>query len=236
VYATYFSASYAEVNPITDEGYQHQERVLRRALLPYLPTSRTAAILDVGCGVGYAVNMLLRAGYARTRGIDISPEQVEVARRRGLPVEEADAFAFLSNRHQEFDAILALDFIEHLDRDEVLSFFDLARAALRPGGRLIVRTANASSLLAGRSRYRDLTHEQVFTEHSLRAALQVCGFLPLVIRGDQYYPANWKGWVRKVFASGVRTLWKAYLIAELGLVEGRHIPTEFNLFGVAERR
>lgn len=234
LYPSYFSSSgYERLNPADDAGYKRHGRVLRQILLPHLPSSRDAAILDIACGIGYAVEMLLEEGYRNVHGIDVSAEQVQVASARGLPITEADAFEHLEEV-DDLDAVIAFDFIEHLDKNELLRFLELVAAALKPGGRLIVKTPNASCLFGVRSRYLDLTHELIFTEKSLRAAFTASGLHPSVVTGERIRPFTVKGWIRWLPATAVRLFWKAYLIAELA-EEGFGIPTEFNLIGVAER-
>jgi cyclopropane fatty-acyl-phospholipid synthase-like methyltransferase len=234
VYEKYYSASYGVVNAPDDAAYRQAEGGFRQLLLPRLPADRTARILDVGCGIGYAVDTLLRAGYARTQGVDGSAEMVEIAKRRGLPIVQSDAFESLRGAMEQWDAILALDFLEHLHKDEVLEFLDLARAALVPGGRLILKTPNASSPMASRSRYRDLTHELIFTEQSLREALLVCDLQVVEITGDRFLPFTPLGWIRYAATSMFQLAWRAYLVAELGR-EGLGTPVHFNLLAVARR-
>jgi SAM-dependent methyltransferase len=234
VYARYYTTTFSQ-NDVSDAGYDMRARILRQLMLPYLPESRDARILEVACGPGYALHALQTAGYKNVRGVDVSAQQVELARRRGLPAEEGDAFAYLSGERETFDAIIAFDFIEHLDRDELFRFFDLARVALKLGGRLFVRTANANSLLAARIRWIDLTHELSFTDHSLRAAFLTCDLHPVSIHGQSYVPFTLGGFARGLVAAVVRGLWKIYLIAELGR-EGLGLPTQVPLIGVAERR
>jgi SAM-dependent methyltransferase len=233
LYDAYYSTTFRRANPATDEDYRMRARILRQVLLPHLPAAHDARILDLACGNGYAVHMLREAGYTGVLGVDVSGEQVELARRRGLPVEQGDAFRTLQAESATCDAILALDFIEHLDRDELLEFFDRARAALKPGGRLVVKTANANSPIAARLRWGDLTHEQLFTENSLRAAFEVCRLKPLFIGGQRYRPFTASGWARLAVASVGRWFWGLYLIADLGR-EGVGVATEFDLVGVAE--
>ncbi len=236
LYGSYFKSSgYGRLNPADAASYAHNGRVLRQVLGPYLPADRGGAILDVACGSGYAVKMLLDAGYRNTEGIDLSPDQVAVARDHALPVNQANAFDFLSGVADRYTGILALDFIEHLDRDELLTFLDLVRDALVPGGRLIVKTPNASSPMAARFRYVDLTHEQLFTEKSLRSAFALTGLDEIAVAGEQIRPFTLRGWIRWIPSRLVRLAWKSFLIAELG-EEGFGIPTEFNLLGVAEKR
>ena len=235
IYASYFTNQYSSVNRIDDTAYETVGRVLRELLVPYLPAGKDAEIVDVACGTGYAVHALQAAGYTRVRGIDLSPEQVEIARARGLPVERGDLFPYLEARPQSLDVVIALDILEHLDRDELLRFFDLCREALRPGGRLIAKTANANSLLASRFRYLDFTHEIIFTERSLRAAFLASGLHPVWIGGEKIRPFTLAAWIRWVVAATGRALWRTYLISELGR-EAVGIPLEFCLIGVAERR
>jgi SAM-dependent methyltransferase len=234
VYDRYYTTTFSQ-NDTSDAAYAMRARILRQLLLPYIPKSPSARILEVACGPGYALDTLRRAGYTDVRGVDISPQQVEIARRHGLPAEQGDAFTYLAGQRDAFDAIIAFDFIEHLDRDELFRFFDLVRVALRPGGRLFVRTANANSMLAARIRWIDLTHELSFTDHSLRAAFLTCDLHPISVHGQSYIPFTIGGFARGLVASLARGIWKLYLIAELGR-EGIGLPTQVPLIGVAERR
>lgn len=234
IYRRYFSSSYAEDNPLRGTAYEARLTTLRDHLLRWMPAHRDSRIVDVGCGIGYAVDMLVRQGYRQVEGIDVSEEQVAVARARGLPVQRADAFEFLAPRREQFDAILALDVIEHFDRDELLRFLDLVAAALKPGGRLIVKTPNANAATAARALFRDLTHELIFTEHSLRTAFAVAGLRTLAVVGERVRPATVAGVIRWMLGSATRLAWRLFLVGELGR-EALWIPVEFNLIGVAEK-
>jgi 2-polyprenyl-3-methyl-5-hydroxy-6-metoxy-1,4-benzoquinol methylase len=234
VYASYFTSTYAPANAVDDDAYRQSAAVLRRLVLPWIAPQRGAAVLDVACGVGFTVEMLRQAGYSDVSGIDGSAEQVEVARRRGLPVTHEDAFEHLAAKREAYETILAFDFLEHLDRDELLRFLDLARGALRPRGRLVVKTPNASSPLAAHLRWIDLTHENLFTERSLRAAFITCGLSPVAIMGERYRPFTAGGWARAGLAAVLHGLWRLLLVADLGSA-GLRLPLQFNLIGVAER-
>jgi 2-polyprenyl-3-methyl-5-hydroxy-6-metoxy-1,4-benzoquinol methylase len=234
LYAGYFATHYAPANAVDDAAYRRSAAVLRQLVLPWIPGDRGSAVLDVACGVGFMLAMLREAGYADVAGIDLSAGQVEVGRRRGLPIAQEDAFEHLAAKRGAYDVILAFDFLEHLDRDELLHFLDQASAALRPRGRLVVKTPNANSPLAARLRWTDLTHETLFTERSLRAAFLTCGLTPVAILGERWRPSTITGRARAAVAAAFRALWRLYLVAELG-DEGRGLPVEFNLIGVAER-
>jgi len=142
----------------------------------WLPASKEAAVLDLGCGSGRMLRYFLSRGYANVAGVDLSPEQIAAARAVTPSVYQADALAFLAGHEGEFDVIAAFDFVEHLTKDELFRCLDLCYRALRPGGRIIVHTPNGASPFVGVLRYGDLTHETCYTETSLRWALALCGF------------------------------------------------------------
>src|SRR6185436_14653401 len=60
--------------------YRGRRQVLR-AELDRLPLARDARLLDAGCGSGRTLDELAR--YGRVSGVDLSPEAVAAARRRG---------------------------------------------------------------------------------------------------------------------------------------------------------
>lgn len=135
-----------------------------------------APILELGCGAGFLLEFLERQGFRDVLGIDVSTEQIAVAVERGLPAEVADAFDYLPTRPRHFWAIIAIDFLEHFTREEVLRLLPLIHAALRPGGRLIVQTANGQGLMPNQVIYGDFTHLTIFSPESLAQVLRVCGF------------------------------------------------------------
>jgi SAM-dependent methyltransferase len=163
----------------------------------YLPllkdVDRAAPVLDIGCGSGGLLAYLQRRGFSRARGIDVSVEQVERARQRGVEVERADALTYLAMHQSEFAAIVAVDVFEHFERAETMDLAQRIYAALQPRGRLLVQTANGAGLFPRQVIYGDLTHLTIFTPESIGQLLRPIGFgemrvyeagpIPLRIRG-----------------------------------------------------
>lgn len=104
-------------------------------LLNDLGVRPPARVLDAGCGWGTTLEALERAGY-RAAGMDISRRTLERLDRSDRTLFVADLTRELPGGIEAFDAVLALDVIEHIDDDRgaVARLSDL----VRPGGVLIV--------------------------------------------------------------------------------------------------
>ena len=72
-------------------------------------------ILDIACATGMSFRFL--GQYGDVRGIDISEETIRLCRKRGIDrIVRGDAMK-LPFRDGSFDAVLALDALEHFDDD-----------------------------------------------------------------------------------------------------------------------
>ena len=111
--------------------WQARARLTLR-LLVELKKKPPAQVLDAGCGWGVTLEALEKAGYAAT-GLDQSRNALEQLDRAGRTLIEADLTQAIPGHAPQFDAVLALDVIEHLDLDG-LAVRRLA-ALLRPAGR-----------------------------------------------------------------------------------------------------
>jgi 2-polyprenyl-3-methyl-5-hydroxy-6-metoxy-1,4-benzoquinol methylase len=163
-------------------------------LLRGLPSD--AAIIDIGCGAGQMLQLLKDHGFTNVSGIDVSAEQVDLLAGRGLNASVCDVSEHLRESKAGFDAIIALDFVEHFDKSEQIPLFDDIYAALRPGGRLVIETPNGNGLFAAQVVYGDLTHLTIFSEGSLSQILRLAGF-----EGIEFYetgpaPKDLKGKIR----------------------------------------
>ena len=146
-------------------------------LLPlFAGLGRESPILELGCGPGTMLEFLARRGFEQVRGIDISSEQVELARRHGWDAEVGDVFEVLEGKREAFEVIIALDFIEHFHKEELLALAQLFFHSLKEGGRLILQTPNGEGLFPRQIIYGDLTHLTIFTPNSLQQLLREAGF------------------------------------------------------------
>ncbi len=94
---------------------------LKELIVPHVPLSRDVPILDCGCGQGLLISALRGLGYKDIVGIDVSVEQVELARDMGVyGVVLEDVFDHCKNHAEAYDVIIALDVAEHFDKSNVL--------------------------------------------------------------------------------------------------------------------
>ena len=204
-------------------------------ILPLVPVDRAAAIAEVGCGWGRYLAALAEHGYTTCAGVDVSDEQVAYAREtlRLTNVTRGDAAAWLTDRRDAFDCVLALDVLEHLDNDTLVSLVHAARAALRPGGTLIVHAPNGLAPLSP-LRYADLTHVRAFTPGSLGQLFRTAGLVPRLYRETPPHGRGPAGVIRRVvWKAGLRPLVRAWMLAANGDAMGGIYTA--NIVAVAER-
>lgn len=236
---TDYTRYYRRWHSDSPEHLQQMLRYFGRRLDPHLPADRAARVLDVGCGMGFALAALRQRGFSRLEGIELDPAQAAAAQGRGFQVEVVgDAAVWLQARPERYDVVLLLDVLEHVPRDAQFDLLAAIHRSLTLGGRLICSVPNANSTLGARQRYMDWTHHTSFTEHSLDFALFHGGFRQIEVRADDDPPKPWRWlplWRRRWwYVRGCfRAVRRLQLMAELGPEEGRRAPLSPNLLGVA---
>jgi SAM-dependent methyltransferase len=114
-------------------GGDERNRVLVR---DYIRPAAGDRILDIGCGPGTMVPYLQGAEYV---GLDVSEEYIDRARRRfpqaRFVCQRVGEYDLVEPNY--FDTVLALGVLHHLDDDEAVALFQVARDAMKPGSRLI---------------------------------------------------------------------------------------------------
>lgn len=243
-YTRYYKHWHAD----TSEHIQIMKLIYTDMLGGLLPPDKTIRILDVGCGMGYAMLTLRDWGYENVEGIDVDPGQVQACLNKQLNVVQTDdSIDYLNRLPDTYDLILALDVIEHIPHTEQLEFVRAIRRALKPGGIFICTVPNANSALANRWRYDDWTHHLSFTEHSLDFLLFNAGFENIqVFDTDFIHPPRlrwlsrellqkwfWKPIVRWWLFRFFRTWRRLELIAELDWEQAMSIPLSLNLLAKA---
>jgi SAM-dependent methyltransferase len=111
--------------------------------------SKPSRILDLGCGPGFYSHRLAALRH-RCRGIDFGPASIDYARQHN-PEPSRCEFVLGDLRQADFAgpydlAMLLFGELNAFPRADALAILTKARAALAPGGRLIVESETAESV------------------------------------------------------------------------------------------
>lgn len=158
--------------------YQNSVKGLLRWLGPWLPSGKENCCLDLGCGLGEMIYLLECKGYKNTVGVNLCKEEIELAKDfiKGKLVYD-DVLNYLKGCQSEsIDFITALNFLEHLTKNDLLSVLNEAKRVLKPGGTLVAIVPNAISPFSGLTRHWDITHEWAFTPNNFRQLAALTGF------------------------------------------------------------
>jgi SAM-dependent methyltransferase len=234
LYERYVSTHAGDGIRLTSASVRSRFRAFANYYGDFLPADKDASILDIGCGHGAFLCFHRERGYHNAAGVDISPEQVAIARRIGLQdVECIDAFQALSVRPGTVAMVSALDFLEHLEKEEAMRALDAIHCALAPGGTVLIHTVNAESPFFGNVRYGDLTHESAFTHESLKQILSATCFDDIRIRPAGPIVHGILSLMRAVIWRASENLFRLAAAAETGELRD-HIFTR-NLIAAARR-
>jgi 2-polyprenyl-3-methyl-5-hydroxy-6-metoxy-1,4-benzoquinol methylase len=124
-----------------DDKPSHAGDYLYGTLISMLDKKKNTCILDLGCGNGYLVNLLISQGY-NAYGTDASKEGIQIARKthpdrffiQDLSSDKLPA----ELRHLKFDTIVSTEVIEHLYDPQ--GFINFCKQALNSSGEIIIST------------------------------------------------------------------------------------------------
>ena len=138
-------------------------------------------VCDIGCGTGTFLSLILNRNSCY--GYDISDFAINTCKETFQ--DNKDKFHVLNLNSeflpidQKFDLITLFDVIEHLDNYTFLK--RIISTNLKPGGKLVITTPNANSLLRflrGSSNYTgeyDQSHTMLFTPYTIDFFLRKSG-------------------------------------------------------------
>jgi len=149
----------------------------KRYLTLFPPPEGSGQIIDIGCGRGEMLELLIGAGYD-VQGVDTDPGMVDVCRSKGLPVVQDDGIHFLEQTDDEtLRGIFCAQVVEHLLTSELERLIKLAYRKLLTGGVLVVETINPRSLYAlGNHFFADTSHVRPVHPETLSFICEQIGF------------------------------------------------------------
>ncbi|MEY3901874.1 MAG: hypothetical protein RL189_1180 [Pseudomonadota bacterium] len=152
---------------------------LKRNIIPMLEDlPREASILEIGPGRGALLRLLRSSGFQNLTAFEICTSFADDLRADGYSVcSGSSAVGFLRTLPPEsIDALLLVDVLEHFPLEEGLDFLCESRRVIKPDGRIVIQTPNASGLFGINTFVADPTHATPWNELRLMAALRGSGF------------------------------------------------------------
>jgi len=105
-------------------------------------------VLDIGCGRGEFVELLMENGVG-VQGIDMNEDMVVYCQDHGLPVVQMDLFDYLDGlEDNSLDGIFAAQVIEHLEPKCLIHLSELCYKKLKPSGIVVFETINPGNVQA----------------------------------------------------------------------------------------
>ena len=154
------------------DGPKQGETASFANILDSVGRSGTLDLLEVGFGDGSFMDWARDSGH-KIAGLEIIPELVEGARDRG---HEAYLITQDMTMDRGFDAIIAIDVLEHLDVSQFGDFFTLSEKVLKNNGVVVGRFPNGDSPFFGRYQYGDYTHDKPLSWRALHQIAIQHGF------------------------------------------------------------
>jgi O-antigen chain-terminating methyltransferase len=135
-------------------------------------------ILDIGCGRGEFIELMLETGKTGVKGIDLNENMVALCRQAGLPAEHGNAVDYLNRLEvNTLEGIYLGQVVEHMQPVEIVHMVRLAYEKLKEGGVLIMETPNPTCLaIFSNSFYLDMSHNKPVHPLTLEFILSSQGF------------------------------------------------------------
>jgi 2-polyprenyl-3-methyl-5-hydroxy-6-metoxy-1,4-benzoquinol methylase len=215
----YFDKYWTEMN-IEVADLRTAERV--NSVLRLL-TKKTGRLLDVGCGRGISCQTFSKLGF-EVKGFDISPEVVEIAKRRGVNAYLFDMEA--AALEGKYDVIICLEVLQFLV--DPLKALKNLRSALKEDGEIIISFPNEFHIwrrikvLFGHYDFAkyDAPHVRLFHPKEIHRLMQEAGmkierkaFIPLLPPRLQRFFALF--WTNKILSKISPSLFALSVIFDL---------------------
>jgi O-antigen chain-terminating methyltransferase len=146
-------------------------------LRPLAAALENPQAIDLGCGRGEFLEILLAAGF-RARGVDLDEGMLEDCLRLGLPAEKGEAVSFLSQVPSNSQAVVsAFHVVEHIPFEQLAVLVAETYRVLVPGGIMIFETPNPENPRVGHyGFFMDPTHQKPIPPPLLSFVAEYQGF------------------------------------------------------------
>ncbi len=158
-------------NPNVSLVSERYEKEMRRA-----GVKSGSTILEVGFGDGAFLDWARGKGF-NVFGAEITQPCVDNARKRDHQVTIGTIDEAMKTFDRKFDAIVAFDVLEHIEKPGLVQVLTEAHSALVEGGVLVASFPNGASPFGRYYQNGDITHETALTDRMLGQLGLKTGFL-----------------------------------------------------------
>lgn len=167
-----------------EDRYRGSRELIKSRLAVYLPfisplqsLYANCTALDVGCGRGEWLELLLEQGFD-PQGVDLDEGMLATCLEMQLPAVLGDALVALQNLPDESLTIVSgFHIAEHIPFESLQTLVSEALRVLKPAGLLILETPNAENITVGaHTFYMDPTHEKPIPSSLLSFLTEYSGF------------------------------------------------------------
>jgi SAM-dependent methyltransferase len=153
--------------------YTARRDILHDYVARYAHLPKDARILEIGCGTGHNLPMLMKFG--QVDAIEIDPAAREIAAKRlGKPVGDAPLPALTGIERGAYDMIAVLDVVEHIEND--VAALTAMKACLKPGGKILIAVPAHQWMWSAHDVVNH--HHRRYSKASLKAAIDAAGLTP----------------------------------------------------------
>jgi SAM-dependent methyltransferase len=160
-------------NDSTHWWYTARRDILHDYVARYAGLPKDARILEIGCGTGHNLPMLMQFG--QVDAIEIDPAARDIASKRlGKPVGAAPLPELTGVERGAYDMVAVLDVVEHIQDD--VAALKAMKDCLKPGGKILIAVPAHQWMWSAHDVVNH--HHRRYSKKRLVAAIQAAGMAP----------------------------------------------------------
>jgi len=169
----------------------------------FLPRS-VKKVLDIGAGNGFVEELLIQDKNIKIFGNDISAAAVKKLKNKFKGEFRKESVYKMRFPKKTFDAIFALEVLEHIPPSKVFNVLNKVREILRKKGSFIVSVPTNEGL--EKMKENPNGHTRTYTENLIRAELKISGFK--IFKLKTFYAFKNFYAFKKISSKFLRNQWK----------------------------
>jgi SAM-dependent methyltransferase len=234
VYSAYVTSGQSGKNvKVGSINFESNRPYIVNMIKRFLPANKSVRIYDLACGHGVYMYFLKQKGYFNIAGVDVSHEQINLARELGIvEAEQGTINEFLKSKNESVDVFLLMDILEHLHFEELFLLLDEICRKANENATVIIHVPNAEGIYGMRIRYGDVTHELCFSPKSIKQILSVIGFRVVSVYEDKPVVHGFVSFIRRCIWELGTLPHRVMLMAETG---EKHFVLSQNMLVVARK-